>query len=285
LQYDLSKHTVIITGATTGLGKLTAAKFLEYGANVCIFGRNCKDFVEKNPEIFNTELNQKLYLYEGNCAVESDFQDCVANTIDKFGAITGLINNAAIHGPIGSTETVDSSEWFKAIQNNLMSTFIGCKSVLPHMQANNYGKIVNLSGSGEKPLPRFSAYSTSKAAVVKLTEVLAAENESYNIFVNSIAPGPMNTFFLEDVLSRDPSIVGEAIYKKRMEQKQNGGVDMNIPADLCAYLISEKSEFFTGKLISAIWDDWKNFDIDLKDEFANSDIYTMRRQIDSKERF
>jgi hypothetical protein len=50
-------------------------------------------------------------------------------------------------------------------------------------------------------------------------------------------------------------------------------------------LISEKSEFFTGKLISAIWDDWKNFDIDLKDEFANSDIYTMRRQIDSKERF
>ena len=281
----MSKHTVIITGASTGLGKLTATKFLEYGAHVCIFGRNCKDFFEKNPGIFKTELNKKIYLHEGNCAVESDFQDCVANTVDKFGTITGLINNAAIHGPIGSTETVDSSEWLKAIQNNLMSTFIGCKSVLPHMQANNYGKIINLSGSGEKPLPRFSAYSTSKAAVVKLTEVLAAENESYNIYINSIAPGPMNTFFLEDVLNRDPSIVGEAIYKKRMEQKQNGGVNMNIPADLCAYLISEKSEFFTGKLISAIWDDWKNFNTNLKDEFANSDIYTMRRQINSKERF
>ena len=95
----------------------------------------------------------------------------------------------------------------------------------------------------------------------------------------------MNTFFLDDVLNRDPETVGKEIYKKRIEQKESGGVDLNIPSELCAFLMSDKSEFFTGKLISAVWDDWQNFIPELANTLNNSEIYTMRRQIDSKERF
>lgn len=286
MAYDLSNQTIIITGATTGLGKHTAKKFIDYGANVCIFARQVID-LEQTVEEFSLsdEKKNKVFTFAGNAACESDFVWCIESTIKHFGKVTGLINNAAIHGPIGSSESVSSEEWFNAIQNNLMSTFYGCQHILPYMQKNNYGKIINLSGSGEKPLPRFSAYSTSKAAVVKLTEVLAEENKDQKIFINSIAPGPMNTFFLDDVLNRDPETVGKEIYKKRMEQKESGGVDLNIPSELCAFLMSDKSEFFTGKLISAVWDDWQNFTPEFANILNNSEIYTMRRQIDSKERF
>jgi 3-oxoacyl-[acyl-carrier protein] reductase len=139
----------------------------------------------------------------------------------------------------------------------------------------NFGKIINLSGGGEKPLKFFSSYATSKSAVVKFTEICAEENKESNIFVNAIAPGLMLTNLTHEVINLGPNQAGEKHFNSCLEIKENGGTDPILAASLCIYLASDLATGITGKLISAKWDDWYNLhnykNINLIDKF------TMRR--------
>ncbi len=104
----------------------------------------------------------------------------------------------------------------------------------------------------------FSAYAASKAAVVRLTETLAEELREFQLTVNAIAPGALNTRLLGEVLSAGSDVVGKAFYEKSVKQRDSGGVPLEKAASLCVYLASEISDGITGKLISAQWDPWEN---------------------------
>jgi NAD(P)-dependent dehydrogenase (short-subunit alcohol dehydrogenase family) len=148
--------------------------------------------------------------------------------------------------------------------------------VIPHFKARGRGKIVQLSGGGAtNPLPRLSAYAASKAAVVRFCETIALELQADHIDVNCIAPGALNTRMLDEIIEAGPAAVGEAFYKKSLEQKAKGGVPLDKGAALAVWLGSPASDGITGKLLSAVWDPWQ--DLPAHREDLGGDIYTLRR--------
>ena len=190
-----------------------------------------------------------------------------------------LVANAGVYGPKGNIEKIDWESWSKAIDINLKGTVLSCISVLSHMKKNNYGKIIIMSGGGAtKPMPLISSYAASKAGVVRFAETLSEEIKQHNIDVNTVAPGALNTRLLDEILEAGPKNVGEEFYNNAVKQQRSGGTDMIHAIKLIEYLSSSCSDGITGKLISAIWDPWKKFNL-YKDKLNNSDIYTLRRII------
>ena len=137
---------------------------------------------------------QKIAKHVANVSVEADVQAVVVKTIEELGGCHILVNNAGIYGPKGEIETVDWTEWVKAIQINVYGSILMCRALLPHFKAQGYGKVIQLSGGGAtNPLPFISAYAVSKAAIVRFAETLAEEVRGTGIDVNAIAPGALNT--------------------------------------------------------------------------------------------
>ena len=126
----------------------------------------------------------------------------IAETSASLGPPDALVNCAGVYGPIGPSHEVDAAAWARAIEVNLVGTFLCCRAVLPTMIARRRGRIVNMSGGGATaPLARFSAYAASKAAVVRLTETLAEEVAGDGVQVNAIAPGAIDTSLQDEVLA------------------------------------------------------------------------------------
>ena len=144
------------------------------------------------------------------------------------------------------------------------------------MKKNKSGVIINFSGGGEGAFSRFSAYAASKGGVVRFTETLAEEVKDFGVRVNAIAPGAVNTKLLEEVLEAGPEKVGQEFYERSKKQKEDGGVSPEKAAELCLFLASDKSRGLTGRILSAVWDDFENLPEHIS-EIMNSDIYTFRR--------
>ena len=264
---------VIITGASRGLGFEIAKKFLQEGHNIAICSRNLKDLHKTSQELkkFNLNRDQIIYYEDVDISKEVHCDIFVENCIDSFGKIDVLVNNAGVYGPKGKIEDVSNQDWKEAIDINLMGPFYMMKHIIPHMKENKYGKIINLSGGGAtNPLPNISAYAASKTALVRLTESIALECKDYNIGINSIAPGLLDTRLFDEIMEVGAEVVGEEFYNKIKNQEKT---PLSVGADLCLWLASKESDGITGKLISAKWDDYKNFK-DLDD-----DIYTLKRKV------
>jgi 3-oxoacyl-[acyl-carrier protein] reductase len=201
----------------------------------------------------------------------------VQQAIDGLGGLHILVNNAGVYGPFGPIEDSDWTEWVRAIEINLFGSVIPIRAVLPHFKAQRYGKIIQLSGGGAtNPLPRISAYAASKAAIARLTETVAEECRNDRIDANAIAPGALNTRLLDEVLAAGPDKVGAEFYARAVRQKQDGGVALSHGTDLAVFLASPASDGITGRLISALWDDWAGWPKHLA-ELDSSDAYKLRR--------
>ena len=268
---------VIITGGTVGFGKALAEKFLNEGANISICSRNEQQLFDTQSELLSKFPNQIILVKKCDVSIEKDVKEFIAYSLDTFKTIHVLILNAGVYGPMGPIETVSLDEWRKSIDINLFGVLLPCRELIPHFKQNKYGKIIVLSGGGAtNPMPNLSSYATAKAAVVRLVETLSKELSSYNVDINAIAPGAMSTRMIEQVIDAGPEIVGDEFFKKNQNWKQNGATSMELGTNLTVYLSSDDSNGVTGKLISAQWDDWKNFGNHL-DDLQNSDIYTIRR--------
>jgi len=268
---------VIITGGTVGFGKALAEKFLSEGANISICSRNEQQLFDTQSELLSKFPNQIILVKKCDVSIEKDVKEFIAYSLDTFKTIHVLILNAGVYGPMGPIETVSLDEWRKSIDINLFGVLLPCRELIPHFKQNKYGKIIVLSGGGAtNPMPNLSSYATAKAAVVRLVETLSKELLSYNVDINAIAPGAMSTRMMQQVIDAGPEIVGDEFFKKNQNWKQNGATSMELGTNLAVYLSTADSNGVTGKLISAQWDDWKNFGNHLND-LQNSDIYTIRR--------
>ena len=127
-------------------------------------------------------------------------------------------------------------------------------------------------------MPFISSYAVSKAAIVRFVENLSEEVKNYNIYINAVAPGPLNTDMLKEDLKAGPKKIGKAYYEKVLKRKKTGGATFNKACELILFLGSKYSDGIKGKLISALWDDYKNW-INYKKLLQNSDTYTLRRII------
>jgi 3-oxoacyl-[acyl-carrier protein] reductase len=188
-----------------------------------------------------------------------------------------LINNAAIQGPIGPAWGNDVADWESAIQVNLLAPMAICRALVPKMIAAGGGSIINLSGGGATgPRANFSAYASAKAALVRFSETLALEAQSFGVRVNCIAPGAMKTAMMNEVLAAGAARAGVREMDLAAQVVARGGSSMSRVAELALFLASSASNGITGKLISAVWDDWETWPQHLP-ELANSDAYTLRR--------
>jgi len=275
---NLREQGVIITGASQGLGKAIAHTCIREGAHVLLCARDADLLESTRAELSAGAVAGQLVLAQTvDVSRPEDVSKLMEIAERQLPALHGLVNNAGVYGPIGLVEDVDWQEWRQAIEINLMGTVLMCRAAVSAFRRNGRGKIVNLSGGGATaPLPRFSAYAASKAAVVRFTETLAEETSDAGIDVNSVAPGPLNTRLLDEVLAAGPERVGEAFYERSIKQRDEGGAPLEKAADLCAFLLSARSDGITGKLISAIWDPWDQLPERL-DQVGSSDIYTLRR--------
>lgn len=271
MQVNLKNKTAVITGASRGLGLAIAETFFASGANLILIARNL-DALEHFRRTHYTD-NQSIEIIQADLG--KDLQKCIAKLSGK--KIDILVNNAAISGPIGPLWENDWDHWLYALQINMTAPIALARAVLPHMIAQNDGRIINLSGGGAtQSRPHFSAYAVAKTGLVRFTETLAEEVKSYRITVNAIAPGVMKTEILTDIIQAGKTIVGEKEFSVAFDKLQSDNSMTENPAALCLFLASEQSHGISGKLISATWDPWQSLD-HYSDLLKSSDIYTLRR--------
>ena len=270
-----SKKTIIITGSNQGLGLEIAKFFALKNSNLILCARNKKKILQSKKYFFKYKKNilfQKLDISKKN-QVDKFFK----KIFKKFKKIDILINNAGIYGPKGKSEKLSWAEWKKTIEINLLGSIYVINKIIPHFKKNKYGKIIQISGGGAaSPFPYFSPYSVSKIGIVRFIENLSMELKNHKIFVNSVAPGPINTRMLEEVLKAGPYVVGKSFFKKSKKQKIDGGTSIKKILELVEFLAHKKSDHISGKLISVLWDNWKIF-YKKKKALKHSDIGTLRR--------
>jgi len=276
----LANKVAIITGASEGLGFEIAKKFILEGANITICSRNKRNLkLAKESLIKILHSNQKILIIPADVSKQSDVKKIINLTIKKFGKCNILVNNAGIYGPKGKIENINWKDWKKTIEINLFGSILMCRHLIKYFKKKKYGKIIQLSGGGAtNPLPNLSAYATSKAAIVRFMETLALEVRNFNIDINSIAPGALNTKMLDEVISSGPNKVGVDFYKRALKQKKTGGTSLNYGSELAVFLASSESDGISGRLISAVWDNWKEWPKHIN-KLSNSDVYTLRRII------
>jgi 3-oxoacyl-[acyl-carrier protein] reductase len=274
----LQGRSAIITGANQGLGLAIARRFVESGANVLLAARGADRLRQAERALKkHTHPGQIVIGQTADVSRQKDCQAIVSRAVATLPNLMILVNNAGIYGPIGRIEENDWDEWVQAIRINLFGTVLMCRAILPHLREQSYGKIINLSGGGAtSPLPRFSSYAASKAAVVRFTETLAEEVREKHIDVNAIAPGPLNTRLLDQVLEAGPERAGQAFYERALRQREEGGAPIDKGVALAAFLASGDSDGITGRLLSAVWDNWTELPT-RRQHLAKSDIYTLRR--------
>jgi len=192
--FDLKNRTAIITGGAQGFGLGIAKKFLQSSAEVIIW-----DIDVKTLELTKKELNDKILYAQ---VVDVSNYENVKKSIEeitKTKKIDIFVNNAGITGLTAGLWDYPVKEWLKVLDINLNGTFYCCKAIVPHMIKNNYGRIVNIASvSGKDGNANASAYSSSKAALVGLTECLAEEYKETGLSFNCLALGAVQTEMLEE---------------------------------------------------------------------------------------
>ncbi len=269
------KKFCLITGASRGLGAFLAKRFWSNGFSLHLVSSSLVNLLETKYDLPRKD-DQECFLHICDLSNKISVQELSNNLAKTIGNLSVLVNNAAIQGPIGPLEMNDLVDWLNVIQVNLFAPVVLCKELIPLIKAAGGGSIINMSGGGATgPRANFSSYATAKAGLVRFSETIAEELKPSGVRVNCIAPGAMKTDMLAEVL-RNGDIAGDRERALATKVFEEGGASMDRVADLALFLASDASKGITGKLISAVWDDWEHWPEHVT-ELTSSDAYTLRR--------
>lgn len=240
---SLEGKNAIITGASRGLGQAVAAEFIKQGANVVLSGRK-KEALEETAQCLDCQ-GQKVIPIVANSGKVDQINSLVKGAVKELGSVDILVNNAATNPVFGPTMFCEEWAWDKIMEVNLKGYFFTAKACLPHMQKSGGGKIINVSSvAGFSYARGMGVYSISKAGVVMLTKTLAAEWGTFNIKVNTVAPGLFKTKFSQALWATD-DILEKVIETQAIDKLAE-------PEDIVGavlFLAGPTSDFITGQTI------------------------------------
>ena len=238
-----SGKVAIVTGAGRGMGKATALTLARDGAAVVVNDVNPKlaEAVAKEIEV----AGGQVLAFVADVSDEAQVQAMVDATVERFGTVDILVNNAGILRSTSPLETIPLEEWELIMAVNVTGVFLCTKAVLPIMKAKRSGKIVNISSSAGRSTSTFGGahYTTSKAAVLGLSRHTAREAAPYNVNVNAVAPGSMDTEMVRELATPEHiERERQGIPLRRLGTAQD-------EANLVAFLCSEESSYIAGATI------------------------------------
>lgn len=268
---EFKNKNILVTGGGRGIGKRLALGFARLGARIALIGRSKAEIELAQIEIEHAGGNALQIRAE--VTDEERLAVAVERARVSFGGpIDVLICAAAVSGPLSPFLESPLKDWTEAIRINLLGVVHSCRAVLPSMMEKRSGKIIALvCESDQAPKLNFSAYSTSKTAVVRFVEALAAEMVDHNIQINCLDPGPTYTNVTDEIIRAEGTLEPRVVAAAK-ETRRTGGVSPELQFEHAMFLVSERSNHITGKLIN-VGDDWKK----LKNATLRDDALTLRR--------
>ena len=271
----LDGQIAVITGAGRGIGRAIALAYAREGAKLALAARNETELQETVTAA--SDLGAESIPVPTDVTSQDATERLARRVVEQFGRIDVLVNNAGSSGPIGPLEGNDVADWVNTITVNLTGTFLVCRAVIPVMLEQSAGRIINLSGAGAtNAWSNMSAYCSSKAAVVRLTEVLAQELEGKGITVNALGPGSVHTSMWDRMTEQAADAGADFIHELGLRVTSGGGASIDECAELAVWLASGESGALTGRLISAATDDFRGMPPRIPEIMAG-DAYTLRR--------
>ena len=238
---DLTGRVAVITGAGSGLGRAIAYRLAENGAKIVV-----NDVVAEQGNLTADTIKSKkgeAVFSQTDISKWDGAKDLIEKAKNRFGKIDILVNNAGITRDM-LVRDMQEEDWDKVLDINLKGAFNCCKFATPYMVEQKYGKIVNLSSRAHLGNPGQANYSASKAGIIGLTRSLSLEFGRYNINVNAVAPGMINTEGVK-ALKKYEMVVERAL--KVTPLKRIG--EPEDVANLVHFLVSDYSSYITGEII------------------------------------
>lgn len=248
----MKEKVIIITGAAMGLGFATAKELAAQGAQLTLVDYNRESLERAKSELLKSYPEANIITVTADVSDEAAVKNYVDETVKTFGRIDGLYNNAGIEGKQAPLTDYDVNIFKKVIDINLMGVYYGMRYVIPVMQKQKYGRIVNVASvGGLRGVLNQTAYVASKHAVSGMTKNAALEYGRDGILTNAIAPGAILTPMVEEAFKQvnpaDPK-AAEKEYAQRNPTKRLG-----LPEEVArvvAFLISEKNGYVSGQTIA-----------------------------------
>jgi 3-oxoacyl-[acyl-carrier protein] reductase len=236
-QIDLTGRAGIVTGGARGIGYAIAERYLASGAMVALWDSDARALdVAKGSLRGGERITTCVVDVTNHSGVESAF----ATTLQAFGRVDLLVNNAGITGPNVKTWEYSVDDFRKVIDIDLTGVFIGCKVVAPHLIANGYGRIVNVASvAGKEGNPNAPAYSAAKAGVIGLTKSLGKELAKTGVLCNCITPAAAKTDIFKQMTDEHIGFMLSKIPMGRF-------VEVDEIAALVTWLSSEDCSFMTA---------------------------------------
>jgi 3-oxoacyl-[acyl-carrier protein] reductase len=250
----LKGQVAIVTGGGRGIGRAIARRFAAEGASVVVAARSENEIRQVVAEIQNA--GGKASALQADLAREADCKKIVDGAVKAFGAVHILVNNAAIYGPIEPIEKFPLRDWDEVMTVNLRAPLLLTQLVLPEMYARKSGSILNISTVGAKAAFGLSAaYTSSKAGLIGLTRVTAAEAARQGVRVNAICPGPVTETKMSQDLTRDFAAHfgsgGDEMLKQMMQNILQGRPQTaDEIASAALFLVSDQASAITGQTLN-----------------------------------
>lgn len=248
----MNDKVIIITGAAMGLGYATAELLASKGARLALVDYNSEALEKAAKEIGSEYIDTEILTVVADVSDEKATKHYVDETVRKFGRIDGFYNNAGIEGKQAELTLYDTEIFKKVIDINLMGVYYGMRYVIPEMQKQKYGRIVNASSvGGLRGVLNQGPYVASKHAVEGMTKNAAMEYGRYNILTNAISPGailtPMVAEAFKQINPDDPKAAEKEFAQRNPTRRL--GLPHEV-ASVVAYLLSEENSYVNGQSIA-----------------------------------
>ena len=251
----LDGRVALITGGGRGIGRQIALAYAAEGARLALSARTASE-LEETAQLVSRQYGSEVITAVADVSIREQVDSAVARTLDRYGGIDVLVNNAGNIGPVGRAWDNDPDDWARTIAVHLMGVFYGCRAVVPFMLEQGKGRIVNMSGVGG---PNMTAYDAAKTGIVNFTENLALELADTPITVNAISPGSIHTRMWEETRDLALSVGDMATYGRGVQVTSGQGASIERAAELAVFLGSDDCGALSGRLIRAFADRFKDF--------------------------